>query len=303
MCDLSVTEELYLSDIGEVDPEVPVTAVTQGERLGLWPVFGYYRVQDGPDGDAVAVADRTLPWDVKPSRREKDPISVDITGPDGQRLRLRRYNAANYYMPLKDCPDLFVKFARLGDRGEIERQAWREWLDEYGVLGVLPAGTGPYRRDQVTDSYLTFVQEALLANETLKLFEAVNRPDGPDVETIRELLPEEYSTRVGDGPDQLESATLRAVEATIAQKVRADCYDRPIPRDSRVWRKERLSPFTRRWEFTSLLGAMWLQFKWLVWTDGLRYCAAGCGRHIPTQFRSDKKTCDATCRKRLQRTL
>jgi hypothetical protein len=273
--------------------------VKEGERLGLWPVFGYYRVQEGRDGDAIAVADRIVPANAKPSRREKDPITVDLTGPDGGRLRLRRYNPANYYMPLKDCPDLFVRFARLGDRGEIGRQTWREWLGEYGVLGVLPASTGPYQRDQVTDSYHTFVREALLAYRTLRIFEAVNRPDGPDTETIRELLPEEYGRHAGNEPDQMERAALRAVEATLEEKVRADCYDRPIPRESRVWRKNRLSPFTRRWEFTSLVGAMWLQFKWLVWTDDLRYCATGCGHHLPINSRIDKKTCSDRCRKRL----
>lgn len=252
-------------------------------------------------GDVVAVADRTVPGTFKPSKREKDPISVDYGMQDDIRRRLRRSNPANYYMPLRDCLELFDKFARLADQGEIGQQTWREWLDEYGVLGALPGRTGPYQCDQVTDSFLTFVQEALLANQTLRLLEAVAGPDGPDVETIRELLPEEYGVHVGDEPEQIERAALRAVEATIEQKVRADCYERPIPRDTGVWRKERLSPFTRRWEFTSLLEAMWLQFKWLVWMDGLRYCAAGCGRHIPPYSRSDKKTCGARCRKRFER--
>jgi hypothetical protein len=288
-----------VSDTGEVGQEGVDTAVKEGELLGLWPVFGYYRIKEAPDGDAIAVADRTVPANVKPSKRDNDPISVDFEGLDGGHLRLRRYNPANHYMPLKDYPDLFVTFARLRDRGKIERQTWEEWLGEYGVLGVLTDGTGPYRRDQVTDSYHAFVREALLANRALRLFEAADRPDGPDVETLRVLLPDENGKRAGDEPDQMQDTALRAVESMIEQKVRADCYDRPVPRESRVWRKERLSPFTRRWEFTSLVGAMWLQFKWLVWTDDLRYCAAGCGRHLPIRSRIDKKTCSARCRKRL----
>jgi hypothetical protein len=35
--------------------------------------------------------------------------------------------------------------------------------------------------------------------------------------------------------------------------------------------------------------------------DGRRYCACGCGRTIPLSGRSDRKTFDASCRKRLAR--
>lgn len=268
----------------------------------MWPVFGYYRVREEPDGDAVAVADRTVPGDFKPTKREKDPISADYTRRDGSKGRLRRRNAASYYMPLRDCPTLFKEFARLADRGEIGRETWRRWLDAYGVLGVQHDRTRPYQRDVITDSYFEFVREALLANKTLRLFEAVTSPDGLDVETIRELLSEEFGRPVGDEPDQIERAALRAIEDTIEQKVHADCYERLVLRDTGVWREKRLSPFARRWEFTSLLGAMWLQYKWLVLMDDLRYCKApGCGRHISPHDRTDRETCSDKCRKRLWR--
>ena len=173
------------------------------------------------------------------------------------------------------------------------------WLHEYGVLGVMASRMGRYQRNETTDSFSRFVHEALLANRALKLFEAVTADqDGPDVETISKLLPED----VDNDPDQAEQAALYAIQAMVEQKVHAECYEQLKPRDEGGWRKKTMSPFAREWGFSSLLGAMWLQFSWLVTMDGLRYCAApGCNRHISPHARSDMKTCGATCRKRKSR--
>ncbi|CAN5728429.1 hypothetical protein BH24ACT22_BH24ACT22_12040 [soil metagenome] len=298
-----------MSTTSEVYSEAADRAVTKSERLGLWSVYGYYRIEEELDGDLIAVADRTVPKNFKPATAEKDPISVGysftrLDGSEGTRtVPLRRVNPANHYMPLEDYPDLFDKFARLAEtQAEIRREEWLRWLHEYGVLGVLPDRTAPYQRNEITDSFSDFVEEASLANRTLRLFEAIAVPNGPNVKTIRELLPEGYDKHVGDEPDQLQRAALRAIQDTIEKKVHADCYQRLVPRDTGVWRKKNLSPFARRWEFISLVGAMWLQFEWLVTMDSLRYCEApGCNNHISSYERSDKKTCDATCRKRLER--
>jgi hypothetical protein len=211
-------------------------------------------------------------------------------------------NLGHSYMPLEDYSDLFDRFARLADQDEIGRGVWLGWLHEYGVLGVLPGGTGRDQRNDITDSFSDFLQEARLANQTLRLFEAVTSPDGLDVGSVQELLPEEYGSHVGDGPGQLERVALWAVKDSIEQKVRENCYNILVLRDTDVWRKKRLSPFATRWQFNSLLGAMWLQFKWLVSMDGLRYCQApGCPRIISPYARSDKKTCSPACRKQLER--
>ncbi len=281
----------------EVYSKAADRAVTLHERLGLWPVFGYYRVQE-TGREAIAVADRTVPKDVKVKESQRDTRSFDIR-PDGRERRIRRRNIGESYMPLKDSPDLFARFARLADGGEIGREAWLEWLHEYGVLGVLPGRMGRYQRNEVTDSFSRFVQEALLANRILKAFEAVTADqDGPDVRTIRELLPEV----VGDEADQVEQAALWTIRDTVEQKVNAECHQHLKPRDTGVWRKKGVSPFARVWGFDSLLGAMWLQFAWLVTMDGLRYCAApGCNHHISPYARTDKETCDATCRQRKHR--
>jgi hypothetical protein len=217
--------------------------------------------------------------------------------PKGEARRF--FNIGDWYWPLKDHPDLFARFARLGDEGEIGWEAWLAWLHAYGVLGVLPGRTGRYQRNETTDSFSRFAHEALLANRALKLFEAVTADkDGPDVETIAQILPED----VGDDPRQAERASLRAIQDMVEQKVHAECYEHLKPRDEVGWRKRNFSPFAREWGFNSLLGAMWLQFSWLVTMDGLRYCeVAGCNNHISPHDRSDRRTCSARCRKQKSR--
>src|SRR3712207_4594803 len=117
---------------GEGDSEAAERAVTPHERLGLWSVFGYYRIEE-TGRDLIAVAGRTVSQDVKVGRSQLDTRSFDIS-PDGHERRIRRRNIGEPYMPLKDHPDLFARFARIGDEGEIGRETWLEWLHAYGVL-------------------------------------------------------------------------------------------------------------------------------------------------------------------------
>ena len=272
-------------------------AVTSHERLGLWTKFGYYRIQEMGE-DAIAVADRTVPRDVKLNDSQRDTRDFDTKVGNRQR-RIRRRNIGEPYMPLKQNPDLFDEFARLADRGEIGRDEWLRWLHEYGVIGVLPSRTGRYQRNETTDSFSRFVHESLLANRALKLFEAVTADkDGPDVETIAQLLPDD----VGDDPLQADRAALGAIQDLVEQKVHAECYEHLKPRDEAGWRKKNLSPFAREWGFSSLSGAMWLQFSWLITMDGLRYCEVpGCNNHISPHTRIDRKTCGDRCRKKKSR--
>ena len=139
----------------------------------------------------------------------------------------------------------------------------------------------------------------MLANRALKLFEAITADeDGPDVETIRELLLED----IGGEPDQVERTALWAIRDMVEQKVHAECHELLKLRDTGLWRKKNMSPFAGEWGFNSLLGAMWLQFSWLIRMDGLRYCeAAGCNNLIPPHARSDRKTFSDRCRKEKSR--
>jgi hypothetical protein len=306
-----------MSDITrEVYSEAASRAVTLHERLGRWTVYPYYEVRGEREG--YAVAPRNVPAErVRRVGSERgrgvyvaEAVYSPANDPHPEGWRRVRYspkvaakrflNVGDWYWPLRDHPDLFARFARLGDEGEIGREEWLRWLHEYGVLGVMPIRTGRYQRNETTDSFSRFVHEALLANRALKLFEAITADQsGSDVETISQLLPED----VGDDPDQAERAALWAIQDVVKQKVHSECYEHLKPRDDGAWRKRNMSPFAREWGFSSLLGAMWLQFSWLVSMDGLRYCQApNCNNFISPYARPDKDTCSDRCRKAKSRT-
>lgn len=291
-----------MSHIEETYRHAADQAVTEAERYDSWRVFGYYRVKE-TDRDAIAVADRTVPKDVKPV---KGPESFEYLRRDGSRERLRRINVVERYMPLadKEYADLFDRFARLADRGEIGQQEWLDWLHEYGVLGFRGLGadgkTGG--KNTVSDIYSVFVREARQANQMRRLFGAATLPDGPDVGTIARLLPGEYREYVSGGRGELAQAALFAIQDTVELKVHADCRPRLLARDGDEWRTQRVGPFLREWSFDSLLGAMWLQFMWLVTTDNLRYCEApGCNNPISPYAKATRTTCDDRCRQRKRR--
>lgn len=291
-----------MKDIADMYRHAADGAVTEVERYGSWFVYGYYRVKE-TERDVVAVADRTVPTDVKPV---KGPESFEYTRRDDSTVHLRRRNVFEHYMPLadKEYADLFDRFARLADRGEIGRQVWLDWLHKYGTLGFRGLGNDgkPGGKNTYTDVFSVFVREARLANQMLRLFGAATAPNGPDVETISRLLPGEYREYASDGPVELTQAALFAIQDTVELKVYVDCRPRLLPRDGDEWRKERVGPFQREWGFDSLLGAMWLQFMWLLTTDNLRYCEAPeCNNPISPYARSDRTTCDATCRQRKRR--
>lgn len=271
-------------------------AVTGVERLGLWPIFPFYEVSEAED-DTFAVAPRNVPNDhpmvhgaVRDQRR--------VTYPPSREKAVKFVNTPRYYAPLEEHPDLFARFARLGDQTRIPVSTWLEWLHEYGVLGIRDLQSG---RNDIEEAYSDFVHEVLLADRTLRLFEAATNPEGPNVEIIQELRPEGNNGLASSDPEELERVTLYEVRNTVKQKVQADCYWDLLTRDS-SWRGKSRSPLARKWVFRSLLGSLWLQFMWLVTFDDLRFCAAPrCITHISPYARPDKTTCSPRCRKSLER--
>jgi hypothetical protein len=199
---------------------------------------------------------------------------------------------------MEDHPDLFARFAKLGDREDIPASSWLEWVREYGVLGIrdLPGG-----RNEIEETHSDFVREVRLANRTLRLFEAATAPEGPDVESIERLRFGANDRHAYSGPEALELATRLEVSDIMRKKVNAECYRAFLVRGS-SWRKRKVSPLVEKWVFQSLLGALWLQFNWLTKFDSLRYCRApDCHHHISPFDRSDKMTCDDRCRQSLSR--
>ncbi len=287
------TEELYSRAAEE--------AVEEGQRLHFWTVHSYYEVKDVGRGKAIAVAPRIVPEGVHTDLPARRTIQHS---PKGETIRYRQ-NVAHLYQPLaeKETADLFFKFARLGDGGAVAPERWLEFVRRYGVLGVLPGRTAITVRNTAVDALPDFTREASLASRTLRLFEAATVKDGPETETILELLPDEHRDQADDlTADTAGLVALWAVGDTIQHKVLEGCYPHLIPRDNPQLTGR--SPLVREWAFNSLLGAMWLQFMWLTTAESVRHCAGpACNRVIDFERpdggrkrRKDAKFCSNRCR-------
>ncbi len=247
-------------------------SATNEERSGLWEVHGLYEERPLDNGDRVAVAKPLERADLDPEeinavekrlgerKRRQRELGLD------DRVASGRFYGTTRYSPLRDRPGLFLRFSRLADSGGVSPGQWFEWVAENGVLGK----TAGSRGDRGIDAYSVFQEEARLASRTRRLFEAATRPRKPDVAGIQELLPAEYEG-VNEDPRHVEKVALGFVAETVQREVRQGCFYRILPRDN--FRQSRRSPLLRQWGFHSLLGAMWLQFEWLVsWDKWMRRC-------------------------------
>lgn len=190
------------------------------------------------------------------------------------------------YEPLTDTPDLFLKFARLHEKGNPVKSVV-EWVHQYGVLGEEPRS----RAYSGTQDLTTFGRRSAEAAGTLALYEAaVNK----DIKRAKSVVLEEFPFVTPTGQllqgsekngvplcehciakeiagivetiyrgDYLAYALSTAVE-NINDVVRVRC--RPwlilddLSRDS--------ARVADRWTFDDLLGAMYLQMYWLVAAGG-----------------------------------
>lgn len=199
------------------------------------------------------------------------------------------------YAPLRDEPDLFLRFARLGE-GKPSSGAILGWVSEHGLLGcgesaVHPSagqnagwfgrpedGLGFFADEARRAAALLRWCDALLNGDEDRLVEAMsgypaveyNHPRPKRIAELSEedlkalaLGHEDSTNRYYDGDLRLLAADLVAWE--VNEILKFSCY--------RV-----LKPFTARtphrvvggWGFTSLLGAMYLQLSWVLETGIFR---------------------------------
>ena len=145
-----------------------------------------------------------------------------------------------------------------------------------------------------------FVGEARAANSVLHLYGAATDPDEVDVETIRDLFrryfPEKYIDFFTGTPHKARTNALHRVADTVANRVAGSCYPTAYEQPDHTWK--------RGYDFTSLLGAMWLQMLWLLTADDVRYCEyPGCNGMVTYEQsvggkkpRSDARFCSEKCR-------
>jgi hypothetical protein len=245
-------------------------SVNRDLRLGIWEVFDHYKLVRGRAGRGAG----------------QRYLKVDI-GEEGR-----------VYRPLVDTPALFLEFALLVDdpgldaEADTERNAdvYLDWVHSYGTLGLEPA-VGHKRRGVSThggpeDTLESFVREAWIANQTLRLYEAATA-DPPDVDTIRSHAERYYRPQIArfftsphpgesdiSARERVREFAIREVALMVQAEVARNVYPALYQRKD--------GSFEQGWDFVNLLGAMWLQMLWLM-TDPekIRQCRLpGCNRFV-----------------------
>jgi hypothetical protein len=274
----------------------------------LWRVYENYEIVDQEDG---------LPY-------------LRASGQDGHAAP----RSVRVYNPLVDTPRLFLDFARIVERKNPE-QALSQWIAQYGLLGlahndsrvvveerpqvVIPPGWYDDRGGP-GETLDAVWYEVYTTHETLTLYEAALNRDTDNLELLlfpseedpgwverRRYYAQEQMRRSGASwTDALISMALAQVwEYVMALDVFAyptistvdNLHERPLLTVDRL---------TASWGVRNLLGAMYLQFYWLITSAGAlshcRFCEGilsyappipGTGERKP---RKDKEFCDSRCR-------
>jgi hypothetical protein len=252
-------------------------AVNKDLRLGIWEVFDNPRLVRGRAGRGAG----------------QRYLKVDI---GDERL---------VYRPLVDTPALFLEFAMLADDPGLDAEAdteinagvYLDWVRSYGTLGLEPA-VGHMRRGVSThggpeDTLGSFIREAWIANQTLRLYEAATASP-PDVKTIRSHAERYYPSHIArfftrphpgesniSARERAKEFAMREVAAAVQGKVAWNVYPALYQRKD--------GSFEQGWDFANLLGAMWMQMLWLM-TDPekIRQCRLpGCNRFVYHDERQD----------------
>jgi hypothetical protein len=246
--------------------------------------------------------------------------------------RVRSYN------PLVDTPHLFLDFARIAERKN-PANALSQWIAQYGLLGFadirpqwfpegLPEVTvPPSKYDDIGGPGETLEAvwyEVYITNHILALYEAVLNRDPDKLQTLiftpgedpdslerRRQYASGNPNKIGsDQIDVLVSVALTEIcEHLGALKVFAYPsinYPTGSLRQQPLLTVDRLKA---SWRVRNLLGAMYLQFFWLVTSAGELSRCKYCGRinsyapPIPAgedrkarKPRKDKEFCDSRCR-------
>ncbi len=197
------------------------------------------------------------------------------------------YNARGTYAPLRDEPDLFVKFASLARKDPGARdgryEIMLEWIKRYGVLGLRAEGHAGLRSRR-HENLLLFWEETRRAARCLMLYEAAT---GPGRVLKQSGLP-------GKTLAEKRELAVLSLNNVVQHILKRDCYPKlyfGVLKDTGEMADVALS-----WGFRSLLGAMYLQLAWRIKS---RQCEApGCNNIIGLHKRSDKIVCSRRCAER-----
>ena len=234
---------------------------------------------------------------VRVSAKSRDPgLPRPRKLPDGTEVQsysaewlFKDDNTRGMYAPLRDEPDLFVKFASLASKDPGPRDSrydiMLEWIKKYGVLGLVAEGNSESgQRSERDENLLLFWSEVHRAAQCMALYEAATGPG-------RVLKGSGVS---GKTLAEKRKSAARILSDNVQSTLRSHCYPKlyyQVREDSGETTDVGLS-----WGFRSLLGAMYLQMAWRITS---RRCEApGCNNIIGLHERSNKKTCSLACKER-----
>lgn len=204
------------------------------------------------------------------------------------------------YSPLKACPDLYRKFARL----EPTTAAFRDFAARYGLLGVA-AETD----DQWFDEHLRVWQtvgrldaiRGRTAPDTLAYFVyLVPRTDTVRAERVRAVAHASGGvdqSAIRAGRAKARRIELDALTTAFVEHLNGGLARHAGPPHVEPHRGTTLRPlFTTGHQPTSLIGAIWTQCLWAATgTQEVRTCL-WCDRRIAKHRRSDANFCDPRIR-------
>ncbi len=250
-----------------------------------------------------------------PGADEQDDLQYELVPKYPSSVRKERWKT---YEPLEETPDLFLRFARLYDKGD-SIEAIVDWVHRYGVLGDNPDAINW----TAAQSVRSFRQESGKAAGILALYEAVLNGDGDRAKSVvledypfvggarqmhmqlgrlcRECVNREIMVVVeevydGDFLSYAWTTVVEDVNAVVRRRCRPFLvFDAEVPDPTKV---------RDRWTFIGLLGGMYLQMYWLIAAGGnvtrCDYCGRiislarpGPGARKPPQH---KRFCDKACR-------
>ena len=283
-------------------------AVSQSLAGAAWPVYESYEIEPREDanGDIFIYAPRGL--------HPGEKLRIYDGPPEDPGMRL--------YAPLRDYPDLFLRFAALSRKGPRTQDEMLEtvldWAERYSVLGL--EGIDHFEVEGYSEHHTgrregvhAFSREGLNAARVLELYEAATAEE-PDARLTKVLKGWHFRTE-GVSLKQQREFALSFVGDQVGSYVSSECY----PVLYRTFDKESRSTlgFKQTFGFRSLLGAMYLQMMWLMIEGGsARRCARpGCVHIVefePPQLpedwmtrkgargkyrtRKDKKYCSDVCK-------
>ena len=241
---------------------------------------------------------------------------------------------AHSYHPLIDTPYLFLEFARIAEQRDQE-EALNRWIRRYGLLGLVRN-----RRFStvVLDEYPDVVwppphyddrggpgetleavwSEVQTANTILTEYEAALSGDRDALEQVSfpDVDPkarEEHRQSLGVSEQEwiTRMRNLAFTESMILTQTKLNMFASPAIHVAGSWTEPPLTPdrFQASWDARNLLGAMYLQFYWLITSAGDLSRCKQCRRIIsyappmpqdgnrkPRKPRSDKEFCSTQCR-------